>query len=85
MCTNILSINYPFPRCKVVQNQKCTEWPKTDIKHLTVKSIQRPPKAQIVVHFALRPAVFKMHGRQQEAQGPWHSAWTEDPVNKIFK
>ena len=27
-----------FSRYKVAENRKCTEWPQTDLKHLTVKS-----------------------------------------------
>ncbi len=30
--------DYPFPRYKVVKNRKCTEWPQTELEHLTVKS-----------------------------------------------
>ncbi len=28
----------PFLRYKAVENQKCTEWPQNDMKHLTLKS-----------------------------------------------
>ncbi len=27
-----------FSRYKVAKNQKCTEWPQTELEHLTVKS-----------------------------------------------
>ncbi len=52
------------------------------------------PESQILVRFALRPAVSMiLHILQfpidsyvkrpkQEAQGPWRSTWTEDLVHK---
>ncbi len=51
---------------KVAKNRKCTEWPQTDLEHLTVKStlfaLNTPPPlpAQILLRFALRGAVFKI-------------------------
>ena len=37
--SSILLYNQLFWRYKVVENQKCTKWPQTDLEHLTVKSI----------------------------------------------
>ncbi len=46
---------------KVVENRKCTEWPK-NINHLTVKgdlyALTTYPRGPLLVHFALRTAIF---------------------------
>ena len=50
---------------KIGENRKCTEWPQTELKHVRVKSTLYTlyiitPEAQILVRFALRPAVSKV-------------------------
>ena len=54
---------------KVFENQQCTEWPQTELEHVTDKStlytLNTYPDAQILVRFALRPAVFKIQGRRK--------------------
>ncbi len=48
------------------ENQKCTEWPQNDPKHFDVKGtlciLNTYPKAQILVHSAVSPAVCKIQG-----------------------
>ena len=56
-----------FSRCKVPENQNCTEWPQTKLERLTVKKVLYihyilTPDAQILVRFVLWPAVFKIQG-----------------------
>ena len=34
----ILLYNYLFSRYKAAENQKCTEWPQTELGHLTIKT-----------------------------------------------
>ncbi len=53
---------------RISENQKCTEWPQTELEHLTVKSSLYTLKtylwaveAQILVRFALRLAVSEIH------------------------
>ena len=50
---------------KVGENRKCTEWPQTELEHLTVKrtlyTIILNPEAQTLVRFTLRLAVSDIH------------------------
>ncbi len=54
---------------KVAENRKCTQWPQTELEHLTVKSLyihyMPIPEAQILARFALRSAFFMIQGRQK--------------------
>ncbi len=57
------------------KNWKCTEWPQNNLKHLTVKStlytLSAYPEAQILVRFALQPAVFQIQGSPNRRCGKW--------------
>ncbi len=53
---------------KVSENRKCTEWPQTELKHLTVKSTLytlNTTEAQTLVRFDLPLAVSEIEGRQK--------------------
>ena len=58
------STNTGFRDIRLRENRKCTEWPQTEVEHLTVKvlciHIIISPEAQIVVRFALRLAVYEI-------------------------
>ncbi len=66
--SSVLLYDHPFPRYKFAENRKCTEWPQTELEHLTGKStlytLNTYPEAQILVRFALWLAVFEIQGRQ---------------------
>ena len=64
---SVLLYDKPFSRyegSKIGKNQKCTDWSQNDPEHLTVKStlhaLSTYLEAQIVVSFALLPAVLQI-------------------------
>ncbi len=63
---SVARYDHPFTRYKVVEFRKYTEWPQTDLEHLTVKgtlnALNTYPETQSFIHFAVRPAIFKIQG-----------------------
>ncbi len=79
----------PTFRSKTCQgpNRKCTEWSQNNLKHLIDKSTlhtlnihQRDPN--FTLSRSKTSCIRDTRLSRQEAQGPWRSAWTEDPVHK---
>ena len=75
----------PFSRYKAVENPKCTKWPQNDLKNLTVKSTRIhwifTPETQILLRFALRPAVFRDTRLSKIGNAPKIVEWAHSHLN----
>ena len=69
--------------CKVSGNRKCTEWPQTELEHVTVKItlyiLNTYTRGTNLVRFALRLAV----SEKQHVQGGQNRKCTEWPQNEL--
>ena len=77
----------PFSRCKVVENPKCTEWPQTDLEHLTVKSTLHILKTYFLGQMSSRLALRWFHFETIAVLGVFTILqwWTWNFREKILK
>ncbi len=69
--------------CSTIENLKCTEWSETDREHLMLKNtlyIQSIPEVQMLVHFALWPAVYKIQDCWKSKEIQMNQMTAEWPV-----
>ncbi len=74
---------YMYFDIKVVENwksRKCTEWPQTDVEHVTIKvpcvhCVSTYPRGRILVHFAITPAIFEIQGCRKSEMHRMTSEW----------